>query len=240
VLVAVRDYICDHEAEILQLVEQRSKWWVPRRVDRRMAKAITEGLIAYIDDLKNRDHQARENFDAAVKRLISNLRRSLAYRERINEMRDRVLGAPQVGAYIKTIWVGLRDELEQQLAQPRSRLRQALSGLLRTFATAIVEDHGVQARMDKRIEDVVLTLVVPWRKEFGQFVADVVRGWEASTVVDRIELAVGRDLQYIRINGTLVGAAVGCVIFVASHVVRSAWWLSENKRPHLSRLVHCR
>jgi uncharacterized membrane-anchored protein YjiN (DUF445 family) len=221
--VAVRTYITDHEAEILQLVEQRSKWWVPRRIDRRMAKAITEGLVAYIDDLKNRDHQARENFDAAVKRLITNLRRSPAYRERINEMRDRVLGAPQVGTYIKTVWVGLRDDLEQQLAQPRSRLRQALSGLLRTFATAIAEDDGVQARMDKRIEEVVLTLVVPWRKDFGQFVADVVRGWEASTVVDRVELAVGRDLQYIRINGTLVGAAVGCLIFVTSHVLRSAW-----------------
>src|SRR3546814_14973562 len=56
----------------------------------------------------------------------------------------------------------------------------------------------------------------PWRKGAGQFVADVVRGWESRTVVDRVELAVGRDLQYIRVNGTVVGAVVGCIIFLLS------------------------
>src|SRR3546814_20226099 len=60
--------------------------------------------------------------------------------------------------------------------------------------------------MDARIEEVVLALMEPWRKGAGQFVDDVVRGWESRTVVDRVELAVGRDLQYIRVNGTAEGA----------------------------------
>src|SRR3546814_16569043 len=68
--------------------------------------------------------------------------------------------------------------------------------------------------MDARIEEVVLALMEPWRKGAGQFVADVVRGWDSRTVVDRVELAVGRDLQYIRVNGTVVGAGVGCILFL--------------------------
>ena len=78
----------------------------------------------------------------------------------------------------------------------------------------------VQARMDRRVEEVVMTLIVPWRKDIGHFVADVVRSWETDTIVDRVELAVGKDLQYIRVNGTLVGAAVGCTIFAVSELIR--------------------
>jgi uncharacterized membrane-anchored protein YjiN (DUF445 family) len=110
--------------------------------------------------------------------------------------------------------------LEQQLAEPNSRLRQALSGILRSLGTAIAEDPALQARMDQRLEEGIQTLIVPWRKEIGRFVADVVKSWETRTIVDRVELAVGKDLQYIRLNGTVVGAAVGCAIFALTQLVR--------------------
>jgi len=220
VLRAVRDYIAQNEDRILETVAARSRWWVPKQVDRRMAKEITAGLIAYLEGLHERDHEARAAFDAAIDRLIADLRHEPRYRARVNAMRDRFLAAPEVNAYFQTLWQGLRTGLEQELAQPDSRLRQALSGILRSLGTAIAEDPEVQARMDRRVEEVVMTLIVPWRKEIGHFVADVVRSWETRTIVDRVELAVGRDLQYIRLNGTLVGAAVGCAIFALTQLAR--------------------
>jgi uncharacterized membrane-anchored protein YjiN (DUF445 family) len=220
VLTAVRHYISSHEDEILAVVEERSRWWVPRRIDRKVAEAIAEGLVSYIDDLKNRDHEARESFDAAIEQFVTNLRHEPAYGAKVNHMRDRILAAPQVNDYFAALWQGLRGKIEDELAQPNSRTRQALSGILRSMGTAIADDPEVQARMDQRLEEVVMTLIVPWRKDIGQFVADVVRSWEAGTIVDRVELAVGKDLQYIRVNGTLVGAAVGCMIFVISDLLR--------------------
>ncbi|WP_162917301.1 DUF445 domain-containing protein [Dongia deserti] len=219
-LGAVRHYISMNEDRILEIVEERSRWWVPRRVDRRVAKEIADGLIAYIDDLQNRSHEARASFDAAIERFIADLRQEPAYRAKINDVRDRILAAPQVNAYFATLWQGLRGKVEDELAQPNSRFSQALSGVLRSIGTAIADDPEVQARMDRRVEEVVMTLIVPWRKEIGHFVADVVRSWETSTIVDRVELAVGKDLQYIRVNGTLVGAAVGCAIFAISELLR--------------------
>jgi uncharacterized membrane-anchored protein YjiN (DUF445 family) len=192
---------------------------VPRRVDRRVARAITEGLVDYLDGLRHRDHDARANFDAAIDRLIEDLRHDPAFRARVNALRDQLLDAPQLRDYVTALWQALRSGLEVELAEPRSRLRQGLSGLLRSLGTTVAEDAAVQARMDARIEEVVLALMEPWRKGAGQFVADVVRGWETHTVVDRVELAVGRDLQYIRINGTLVGAIVGCLIFLLTDVL---------------------
>lgn len=216
VLDALRRYITAHEGRIAELVEERSDWWVPSRVDRRVARAITEGLQGYLSDLRHRDHEARESFDAAIEQLITDLRESPAFRARVNALRDQILDAPQVRDYATSLWQGLRAGLEEELAQPQSRLRLALAGLLRSVGTAVAEDAEVQARMDRRIEEVVLALIGPWRKDIGHFVADVVRGWETGTIVDRVELAVGRDLQYIRVNGTLVGAVVGCLIFLAT------------------------
>jgi len=220
VLAAVRTYISVHEDQILAIVEERSRWWVPRRVDRKVAKEIADGLVAYLDDLGKRDHDARATFDAAVDQLVSDLRHDPTFRGKVNAMRERFLAAPEVKAYFQTLWQGMRATLEQELAQPDSRLHRALSGILRSIGSAIAEDPALQARMDTRIEDGIQTLIVPWRKEIGRFVADVVRSWEASTIVDRVELAVGKDLQYIRLNGTLVGAAVGCAIFALTQLVR--------------------
>jgi uncharacterized membrane-anchored protein YjiN (DUF445 family) len=220
VLKAVRTYLAVHEDQILAIVEQRSRWWVPRRIDRKVAKEIAEGLVAYLDDLGKRDHDARATFDAAIEQLVSDLRHDPAYRARVGAMRDRFLAAPEVNAYFLTLWQGLRAAFEQELAQPNSRLRQAVSGILRSIGSAIAEDPALQARMDLRIEEGIQTLIVPWRKEIGRFVADVVKSWETSTIVDRVELAVGKDLQYIRLNGTLVGAAVGCAIFVLTQLAR--------------------
>jgi uncharacterized membrane-anchored protein YjiN (DUF445 family) len=219
-LRAVRTYIFVHEDQILAIVEQRSRWWVPRRIDRKVAKEIADGLIAYLDDLGKRDHDARATFDAAIERLVSDLRSDPVMRAQVNALRDRFLGAPEVNAYFQTLWQDMRVLLEQQLAEPNSRLRQALSGILRSIGSAIADDPALQARVDQRFEEAIQTLIVPWRKEIGRFVADVVKSWETRTIVDRVELAVGKDLQYIRLNGTLVGAAVGCAIFALTQLVR--------------------
>lgn len=219
VIRATRDYVAAQQDRIAELVEERSRWWVPSQVDRRVAKAIAKGLIDYLDGLRNRDHEARQGFDAAIERLAVDLRESPAWQERIGDLRDHVLDSPQVRAYFDTLWKAVREALESEFARPRSRLQPPLTALLQSIGAAIADDPAVQARMDRRLEEMVLALAVPWRKDIGRFVSDVVRGWETRTIVDRVELAVGRDLQYIRVNGTLVGAVVGCLIFLATEAL---------------------
>lgn len=219
-LDAVRQHVSASADQILEIVEQRSRWWVPKRVDRKMAAAIAEGIIGYMGELKDRDHKARAAFDDAIARLVADLRRDPDYAAKVNALRDRVLSSPEVADYLATLWQSARGTIEHELAAPGSRLRQALSGILRSIGAAIAEDPAVQASMDERFEETFMALVVPFRKDIGRFVADVVKSWEAGTIVDRVELAVGKDLQFIRVNGTLVGAAVGCAIYVASELVR--------------------
>lgn len=220
VVAAIRHYIDTHRDRIVELVEERSHWWVPGRIDRRVAKAITKGLVDYLDGLSDRDHAARDSFDKSIRRLSADLRESPAWRQRIGEWREQVLASPQVGSSFEALWTAMRESLEAGFAHPQSRLQTPLTGLLQSIGRALAEDPAVQARMDRRVEEMVLALMVPWREDIGRFVADVVGGWDTTTIVDRVELAVGPDLQYIRINGTLVGAVVGCLIYLGTEALR--------------------
>jgi uncharacterized membrane-anchored protein YjiN (DUF445 family) len=219
-LDAVRRHVAANTEQILTIVERRSRWWVPRQVDRKLAAAIAEGIIGYMGELKDRDHAARAAFDDAIARLAADLRGNPDYAAKVNALRDRILASPEIAGYFATLWQSARGAIEDELAAPRSRLRQALAGILRSIGAAIAEDPAVLASMDERFEETFMALVVPFRKDIGRFVADVVKSWEAGTIVDRVELAVGKDLQFIRVNGTLVGAAVGCAIYAATEVWR--------------------
>src|SRR3546814_13102270 len=85
---------------------------------------------------------------------------------------------------------------------------------------ALVSDEHMRERVNRRLEKVVVGVVVPARAEIGAFIADVVRSWDARTVTDPLELAVGRDLPYIPVNGTLAGGLVGCAISLVNPFVR--------------------
>ena len=106
----------------------------------------------------------------------------------------------------------MADLLAQKYAAPREAILTAVLSLGRTLEA----DRNMQARLDEAIEEAAVA-IVPWRGQIGGLIAEVVRSWDARTVAERIELAMGSDLQYIRMNGTLVGACVGCALFLLSY-----------------------
>ncbi len=218
-LLAARDWLQLNQEEAFRLVEEKSRWWIPRRVDRRIAEALLRGIVELLGDLLQRDHPLRQRFDASIADYIESLRQDPARRRQVERALRRLLAEPETAAYLDRLWRGLRDHLESDLALPDSLVQGALAQSLGSLGRALQADPAMQRRIEQRIEAVTLRVLLPWRAEIGGFIAEVVKGWDAGTVVERIELAVGRDLQYIRINGTLVGALVGCLIFLISRFV---------------------
>ncbi len=216
-LSSARGLLADNRQRVFRVVADRSRWYVPKAVDRRVAAALLDGADEILAELGTRDHEARRRFDAAVARWIEELRSSPATQARVAEWRDRLLANPRMRDYLAGLGGELRERLIRELENPESALRRALVDGLQDLAGALARDEAMQARLDRRLAEVVRGVVPPFRHEIGGFIAEVVRSWESRTVVERIELAVGRDLQYIRINGTLVGALVGCALFLAVH-----------------------
>ncbi|HXY99232.1 MAG TPA: DUF445 domain-containing protein [Stellaceae bacterium] len=201
---------------IYAIVEERSRWWIPKAVDRRMAVALIEGIEEVLAELRLPDGAARQRFRAGIEDLAASLAVSPERRRRFNAAKNRLIEHPETQVWLGGIWDTLRRIFLDDLAAPASRTREAARTALLSLGQALAQDREMQARLDATIEHAALA-VVPWRGQIGTLIAEVVRGWDARTVTKRLELAIGSDLQYIRMNGTLVGACVGCALYLIAY-----------------------
>jgi uncharacterized membrane-anchored protein YjiN (DUF445 family) len=218
-LELARGLLLNNEAIIYQKVEERTSWWIPRTVDRRMARAIIQGAEELLAELENPEHPARADFERVVAELIDKLERSAKFRQRVEEFKNQLLASPEMLGLLESLWDELRRMLLDRTSGSPQRLIDSIAASLTTLAHTLEEDAAAQARLNRRIEHLLSGFVVPFRAEIGRFIAEVVQSWDAKTLSDRLEMEVGRDLQYIRINGTLVGALAGCGLFLLTHLV---------------------
>ena len=215
VVDTAESWIKANRTQIDEMVEQRSRWWIPKTIDRRIAAAIVDGTIDILHRLRQRDSEVRVQLRTAVARLVDDLMRSTDQRNKIQRLKNTLLDDPEVGAWITSAWDGLSHRLMQELSDPRSNARATIHSAVLALAQSMREDAFIHTRIEAVIERLV-TQLFQWRGEIGLLIAEVVRNWNARTVSDRLELVLGSDLQYIRINGTIVGALVGCAIYLLS------------------------
>jgi uncharacterized membrane-anchored protein YjiN (DUF445 family) len=212
-LDAAADLLVRHEDRIYALVAERSRWWIPRTLDRRIAETIFAGIADIIAELRDPASEARRSFRADLETFADGLVHSPDWRRRVAEFKDKLLEQDEVQAWLASVWDELRAIVLADLEAPASRTRAALAQGLASLGLTLERDEGMQRRLHEGLEHVALA-VVPWRGRISALIAEVVRGWDARTMAARIELAIGSDLQYIRMNGTLVGAAVGCLLYL--------------------------
>ena len=213
-----KNYIMAKRTQIDEMVDQRSRWWIPRTINRRIATAIVEGTIDLLHRLRQRDSEARVQFRATVASLANQLMTSTELRDKVQRLKNLLLDDVVVKAWLTSVWDQLAHRLVLELSDPRSNARSTIQSGVLALARSMREDTFIRARIDAIIERLVIQLF-QWRSEIGLLIAEVVRNWDARTVSDRLELVLGSDLQYIRINGTIVGALVGCVIYLLSIAV---------------------
>jgi uncharacterized membrane-anchored protein YjiN (DUF445 family) len=215
VIQAAESWIMANRTQVDEMVEQRSHWWIPRTIDRRIAAAIVDGAIDVLHRLRQRDSEVRVQFRTAVAGLVDDLMTSTEQHEKIQRLKNLLLDDPEVAAWLASAWDRLSHRLMQELSDSRSNARSTIHSAVLALAHSMREDAFIRTRMDAVIERLVVKLF-QWRGEIGLLIAEVVRNWDARTVSDRLELVLGSDLQYIRINGTIVGAFVGCAIYLLS------------------------
>ena len=213
VLDATHDMLAANADRLYAMVSERSKWWIPRAMDRRIAERIIDGIEEILAELRQPGSEARGRFREAVETMAAELVGSPLWRRRVAEIKDRLLEQKEVQEWLGAVWDELRRVVLEDLAAPASRTRAAMAQGLASLGRTLAGDAEMQLRLHGGIEHVALA-VVPWRGQISSLIAEVVRSWDAGTVAARLELAMGSDLQYIRMNGTLVGACVGCVLFL--------------------------
>jgi uncharacterized membrane-anchored protein YjiN (DUF445 family) len=215
--IAIR-WIKDNRSQLDKIISQHSRWWIPKAIDRRIASAIMDGVTEVLAGLQNPEGETRTKFRAALVGIVTDLLNSPEQRQQVNSAARRLLAHPDTRAWLTSIWNQLCDTAVADLAKPESRLSVALEKPISLVAQTLATDEIMQQHIDDAVERLAHSLI-SWRTEIGSFIAEVVRNWDTRTLVERLELVVGSDLQYIRMNGTIVGACAGCLIFIATRAL---------------------
>jgi uncharacterized membrane-anchored protein YjiN (DUF445 family) len=212
----VESSLDSHKATIVRHVSQKTWRWVPKWIDDMIAAKVINGLAGTLKEMRDPDHPWREQANTLVEKLIDDLAHDPEMRAQGEALKQEILANPVFTEQARALW----EELERSLTDDRPRHRDAIVQWLVASAGALgrwlEEDAPRRARINRRLRLLALRTVLPRRAEIGGYIAAVVDNWDTATLVNRIELQVGKDLQYIRINGTLVGGLVGLLIFTLS------------------------
>ena len=213
-----RDFLARNREWILDAVGERRQRWIPRLIDRQITGAMLRGMTDLLDDLRRPGGTARRALMQKIDEIATELTTGSGPAGRFSVSPQAILGRPEVRARIGSWWDRLRDRLLRDLESPSPLLRRSLARIIAATGEALREDRAMRQRLDATLEALVME-ALPWRAELVRFVGEVVRRWAPRSFSDRIELAVGADLQVLRMHGTLVGGLVGGLLYLLSLLV---------------------
>jgi uncharacterized membrane-anchored protein YjiN (DUF445 family) len=196
-------------------IHERSPWWLPKFVDQQIFDELVGGLEQILDAIaRDPRHPARAEIAATLQSLKDSLAHDPALAARSRALQAEVIDHPAVRAYAHDLWQRLDADLHAALADPRSALRLGVEREIHGIGTALAGEPAVAAKLNAWLEQVLLYLVENYRDPLSEIVSETIEQWDPAATSRRIELAIGTDLQFIRVNGTVVGGLVGLLLYL--------------------------
>jgi len=206
-------YLADHYDELRDLFEFEAPRWVPDAVYRlvfdRLHARLRQRLAAMAADS---DDETRRQFDKWIAGLPDRLETSPELRERGERLKRDVLGSAGLREWSASLWQQAKDTLRAQAADPDSELHRRLADALVAAGSRLGSDSRLQEGLERMVESGARALADQFHDELADLVTGTIERWDAAETSSQLELLLGRDLQYIRINGTVVGAGVGLAL----------------------------
>ena len=202
------------------LVSSRLPSWVPSMVLRIIDDTLYKEALSFVRDVRgDPDHAARRAVDQYLTRLADSLQNDPATIGRFEDAKSGVFDSPRVRELAAEAWDTTKSGLLRSLSDPDSGLRARMTQALIDAGTRLSTDTALQQRVDGWATDAAVFLVDRYRHDIASIITETVERWDPAETTEKIELMVGRDLQYIRLNGTVVGALAGLVIFTIAHAL---------------------
>jgi len=177
------------------------------------ANKLVDGLSGLLAEIaEDPEHLVRQRFDEHVGEYIDRLRHDPEYVLKVERILALLLDHPATGDYFRSLWQDLVAWLEADLASDASRIGGRIVGLTRGLGDALASDPAMRGWINEQLSDAAPSLLERYRGQIGRYIAERVENWESAELVEQMERSVGKDLQFIRINGTLVGGLVGLAL----------------------------
>jgi uncharacterized membrane-anchored protein YjiN (DUF445 family) len=206
-------WLVENPDTFTEVLSERAPWWAPPRLNEAVTGKIHTEAVRWLADIRDDPrHHAREALDSMLAQLGQDLLFDTGTQARAEALKERLLDHPQFTATGISLWNALRRALLGGLRDPHGALRERLQRELLDFAAQLTTDERLRARLDGLVADAVVFAVGRYGAELTAVITHTIERWDGKEAARRIELHVGRDLQFIRINGTIVGGLVGVAI----------------------------
>jgi uncharacterized membrane-anchored protein YjiN (DUF445 family) len=216
----LQEWLRENPDAFATVLGERAPWWSPPWVDGKVIGWTYNQVIGWIDDIRSSPrHPARVAFDDLLRQLSSDLQTDPEVMERAEALKSRLLSNPQVSVSLVSLWGSFKTTLLTAMDDRSSYFWRRGEELLEHLSGRLQDDDEVRQRIDGFLGDMVGFFVNTYGGELAQVISFTVDSWDADVASKRIELFVGRDLQFIRINGTIIGALAGLVIHAVSQVL---------------------
>ena len=209
-----------NEPLIRDIVHKRANWVLKLAgIDSRIADSVVDGLRKLTAEMgTDPDHPVRVKIEAALVQLANDLQTNADTRARVEAMKDELLANRSVGLWIDAMWQKGRSAIISAARNPDAAMAGKMGEVLNAMGQSLESDPRMRRSINQFARRAVAGMAASYGGSIVKLVSETVRGWDARTVTDRLEAAVGRDLQYIRINGTLVGGSVGVLLHLIDRI----------------------
>ena len=207
-------FLAEHRGDLRERFSRESPWWVPEPIDDRIFDKLYRGLTSFLDEVLNDpEHELRRHLDERLADLVTRLSTDPTLIARGEKLKEEILAHPAVRTWMGSLWGDLKHSLLEQSNDPDSELRRRIEQTAIAFGNSLSDDPSLRAKVDRWIESAASYIIDAYRHEVADLIETTVAKWDADEAAERIELQVGRDLQFIRINGTIVGGLAGLAIY---------------------------
>ena len=216
----IKNYILEHHEMVRERVKKESFSLIPSFVDDKIAEKITSGLSKYFEEVEqDPNHALRKEITQKLFDFSSEIKINPQYEQELNVIRDDFLQPEKIHQYSNDIWVSLKKTLTEELIQEHSSLKNYLNKNIAEFSENLRTDEKLQHKIDHWVRVTAYKYMLRNTNKFGDLIADTVGNWQGKELSEKLELEVGKDLQFIRINGTLVGGLVGLLIYSIAQLI---------------------
>ncbi len=215
--VKAHDWLVTHGDSITDAVQGGAPGWTPRFVDRRVGERVYKELLRFITEMRDMPgHPARGALDRFLTDFAADLQSDADTRAKVERLKSEILARDEVQDIIASAWSAIRSMIISAAEDEQSELRLRVRASLISLGARLSTDGRLQAKVEGWIEGAVVYVVTTYRREITSLITDTVAAWDAEHTSRKIEAHIGRDLQFIRINGTVVGALAGLLIYTVS------------------------
>ncbi len=219
-LAEAHRWLVENEETFNEVVGERAPWWSPPALNDRVTHRLHVEVVAWVADIRDDPyHHARFAFDSMLKQLADDLLHDGPTQERAERLKSRVLAHPQLLVTAMSLWNAFRKALLASLEDPDGPVRRRGVIELTEFGARLLADERLRDKLDRYAADLAVFTVGRYGDELTAVITHTIDRWDGKEAARKIELHVGRDLQFIRINGTIVGGLVGLVIHAVSVLV---------------------